>query len=82
MRVRCGSPASKSYKNYGGRGIFVCPEWASDFLVFRAWALSNGYQADLEIDRIDNDGPYAPTNCRFVTRIENRANRRDSRRTA
>ena len=57
-------------KDYGLKGIVVCKEW-HDFLVYREWALANGYRDDLEIDRINSDGNYEPSNCRFVTHLEN-----------
>jgi len=75
MLRRCNNPKSKAYKNYGGRGIAVCSEW-HDFLVFKKWALSHGYDESLQIDRINNDGNYEPSNCRFVTRSINHQNRR------
>jgi len=78
MRQRCSNPDNKQYKNYGGRGIVVCEEW-SDFQAFLTWASANGYREDLAIDRIDNDGPYCPTNCRFTTTMENNRNRRSTR---
>jgi len=73
--VRC---SQKRFKNYGGRGITVCPEW-SDYTVFRDWALAHGYREDLAIDRIDNDGNYCPENCRWVTHKENSRNTRLTR---
>lgn len=78
MLERCYDPKNKSYYRYGGRGIEVCPEWKEDFSNFEKWALSHGYQEDLAIDRIDNDGNYSPDNCRFVTLKENNQNRRTS----
>ncbi len=66
----------KDYKNYGGRGITICPEWTESYIVFRDWALSHGYQEGLEIDRIDPDGNYEPNNCRWVTSKENMRNRK------
>lgn len=75
MRERCSNPKNKRFKDYGGRGISVCPEW-QDASAFLEWANTHGYRPGLQIDRIDNDGPYEPGNCRFVTAKENAANRR------
>lgn len=71
MRARCEQPSSVIYRYYGGRGIYVCDEWRRDVRAFIAWAEANGYAPGLEIDRIDNDGPYAPWNCQFITHLEN-----------
>lgn len=78
MRKRCLSKGNKDYKNYGGRGIQICQEWLDDKYSFFKWSYENNYRPDLEIDRIDNDGNYEPSNCRYITRQENRNNRRDS----
>ena len=75
MRIRCYNPKDKRYERYGGRGITVCDEWRNSFEAFRDWALSNGYSDELTIDRIDTNGSYNPSNCRFITRAENNANR-------
>ncbi len=67
MRYRCNNPKHKSYLKYGGRGIGVCSEWENDFKIFRIWALENGYDSDLSLDRRNNDLGYSPSNCRWIT---------------
>lgn len=81
MKNRCRNENVAAFKDYGGRGIEVCEEWASDFPAFMAWAVRNGYVegAGLEIDRIDNNGNYEPGNCRWVTPERNGRNKRTSR---
>lgn len=70
IRARTNNPKNSHYKHYGGRGIKICEEWM-DFPTFREWALSTGYKEDAKygectIDRINVDGDYEPSNCRWV----------------
>jgi hypothetical protein len=71
MRSRCKNPNSEDYPNYGGRGINVCKSWDKNFMRFHKWAMENGFEPHLTIDRIDNDGDYKPSNCRWITNLEN-----------
>ena len=68
MKARCYKQSADSYGRYGKRGIVICEEWKNDFLTFYTWAVANGYGDTLEIDRIDVNGNYEPSNCRWVTR--------------
>lgn len=76
MKSRCNNPNRKKYESYGARGIYVCDEWNNSFESFCEWALANGYEDGLQLDRIDNSGPYSPDNCRWVTPKENSRNTR------
>lgn len=78
MLRRCEDAKAANYERYGGRGISVCEEWHT-FVKFYSWALENGYDPGLQLDRIDNDGPYSPDNCRFQTLQQNSNNRRSSK---
>lgn len=79
MLYRCYDPRSKSYADYGGRGIEVYPEWQFDVSAFVQWAESTGYEAGKQIDRIDNNAGYGPDNCRWVSCLSNQRNRRTNR---
>lgn len=74
MMKRCFNPRHRSYPRYGGRGITVCAEWRLSFDTFYRWAVSSGHQPGLQLDRIDNDGPYEPDNCRWVSPSVNMQN--------
>lgn len=76
MIDRCYNTHSRSYKDYGERGISICKEWRNDFMSFYNWALNNGYQEDLSIDRIDVNGNYEPSNCRWIPMGEQSKNTR------
>lgn len=75
MRKRCYNPNCRAYKWYGGRGIYVCQEWQR-YLNFHNWAIHNGYSSALTIDRIDVNGNYEPSNCRWITIQEQQKNKR------
>jgi hypothetical protein len=78
MLSRCHRPSSSGYAGYGGRGISVCDLWRNDPCKFIAWALANGYEDELQIDRRNNDADYSPENCRWVTRRVNGNNKRNN----
>lgn len=79
-KQRCYNENAINYKNYGARSIKLCDEWANNFHKFYSWAINNGYQNDLTLDRINVDGDYEPGNCRWVdmkTQCRNKTNNKN-----
>ena len=75
MKKRCYNEKHDSYKRYGGRGIKICDEWLSDFMNFYHWGIENNYGIDLTIERINYDGNYEPSNCKWATLEEQHYNK-------
>lgn len=78
MINRCSYEKYHEYHLYGGRGISVCKEWTESHISFRNWAMANGYRDGLTLDRIDVNGNYEPSNCRWVTMKVQSNNRRNN----
>ena len=70
MKQRCYNTNSQNFKYYGGKGVSVCDEWRNNSQAFYDWVMTHGYKDGLTLDRIDNDGNYEPSNCRWVTMKE------------
>lgn len=81
MIQRCYNPNFGPYRYYGEREVEVCEEWRADFMNFYNWAMENGYQPDLTIERVDNNGNYGPSNCKWATMNEQARNKRTTRFT-
>jgi len=79
MKARCYNKNNVRYENYGGRGIVICNEWLNDTRAFLKWADENGFKKELSIDRINNDGNYEPSNCKWSNRFEQQQNKSISR---
>lgn len=79
MKSRCYCKVSKSYKDYGERGITVCDEWKNSFESFFDWAMKNGYSENLSIERKDLNGNYSPSNCIWIPFNKQQNNRRTCR---
>lgn len=77
MKTRCYNKMDPHYSRWGGRGVKICNEWINDFKAFYDWAIKNGYQDNLSIDRINNDGNYEPNNCRWATIKQQNNNKRN-----
>lgn len=78
MKCRCFNKQHPTYKWYGAKGIKICEEWLNSYSTFKEWCMNNGYTDSLELDRIDVNGDYCPSNCRWVTHHEQTMNRSDT----
>lgn len=78
IKSRCFNHNNKSYKYYGGRGITICDEWLNDFMSFYNWAINNGYEKGLSIERMDTNGNYEPSNCCWISMKEQQRNKRNN----
>lgn len=77
MIQRCSNPNKPDYKYYGAQGIRVCDEWKK-YATFKEWAVNNGYDDSLTIDRIKSNKDYCPENCRWITIKEQQNNKRNN----
>lgn len=81
IKTRCYNQNEDIYQYYGARGISVCDEWRYDFKAFYEWAIANGYRKGLDLDRINEDGNYEPTNCQFIPHKDNCRKKRNTKLT-
>lgn len=79
MKQRCLNPNNKNYKHYGERGITICKNWLDNFDNFYNWAINYGYQDNLTIERINFNGNYEPSNCKWIKKAEQVKNTRKIR---
>ena len=82
-KQRVINPKNPQYRLYGGRGIKMCDEWLNDYQAFKKWAYNNGYddkalRGECTLDRIDVNGNYEPSNCRWITNTEQQHNKRNN----
>lgn len=80
MKTRCYNKNNNYYEYYGRRGIKICNEWRDSFQAFYDWAMENGYQDGLTIDRVDTNSNYEPSNCRWTDRKQQSRNRRNNKK--
>ena len=78
MKTRCYNKNRWNYQYYGARGIKICDEWKNNYQAFKKWALENGYQDNLSIDRIDVNGNYEPNNVRLISHKQQQSNKRNT----
>ncbi|WP_052001987.1 hypothetical protein [Halalkalibacter wakoensis] len=78
MKHRCSNPNSSRYSSYGGRGISLSPEWENDFMAFYTWAIQNGYEDHLTIERINVNGNYDRSNCSWITMKDQGRNKQNT----
>ena len=79
IKGRCLNSKDKAYPLYGGRGVTICKEWQDNFMNFYDWAINNNYSDKLTLDRINCNGNYEPSNCRWTTMKEQQRNRRNNK---
>lgn len=79
-RLRCYNKDIPKYKSYGERGITMCDEWKNDFKEFEKWAIKHGYIKGLSLERIDVNGNYEPSNCKWITNEEQVYNKQNTRK--
>lgn len=80
IKVRCYNKNSVDYKDYGNRGIVMCDKWKNDFKKFYDWAISNGWEKGLTIERKDFNGNYEPNNCEWIPMYQQSKNRRSCKK--